>query len=110
MRHLKGKSMALVNIESALRKVLNSLKKAKEGSGLEMLSYKRNRGITILKESHDTFLLRERGYENQVISCTSRELQRHLKAMMKREFPRSRKVRTYVIDNPSEAGIKRKKL
>ncbi len=102
--------MALVNIESALRKVLNSLKKAQEGSGLEMLSYKRNRGITVLKESPDSFVLRERGYENREISCTSKELQRHLKAMMKREFPRSRKVRIYMLADPSQAGIQRKKL
>ncbi len=102
--------MALVNRESALRKVLNCLKKAELGNGVEILSYKRNRGIVVLKKSLDMFLLKEKGYLDQQLECTSRELQRHLKSMMKREFPRSRKVRTYVIKNPSEAGIERKKL
>ncbi len=102
--------MALVNIESALRKILNTLKKTPDGSGLEVLSYKRNRGITVIKKDDETYFIRERGYLDQELDCTSRELQRHLKSMMKREFPRSRKVRIYVLKDASEAGIKRKKL
>ncbi len=102
--------MALVNIESALRKILNTLKKIDKGGGLEVLSYKRNRGITIIKQGADLYCLRERGYLEQELKCTFRELQRHLKSMMKREFPRSRKVRIYVLNDPSEAGIARKKL
>ncbi len=102
--------MALVSIESALRKILNTLKKASVGSGLEVLSYKRNRGIIILKESQETFSLKERGYLNQEITCTSKQIQRQLRSIMKREFPRSRKVRIYVLKDAAEAGIQRKKL
>jgi len=102
--------MALVNIESALRKIVNTLKKAEPGTGLEVLSYKRNRGITIIKETPDSFYLRERGYLDQEFQCAFRELQRHLKSMMKREFPRSRKVRIYTLTDPSQVGLTRKKL
>ena len=102
--------MALVNIESALRKILNTLKKTPVGAGLEVLSYKRNRGITVIKKDGDIFLVRERGYLDQELECTGRELQKQLKSMMKREFPRSRKVRVYVLKDESEAETARKKL
>ncbi len=102
--------MALVNIESALRKILNTLKKAEKDSGLEVLSYKRNRGVIIIKQDADSFRLRERGYLEQEIECGFRELQRNLKSMMKREFPRSRKVRIYTLNDLSKVGIMRKRL
>jgi len=102
--------VALVNLESALRKTLNALKKAEKGTGFEILSYKRNRGISIIKESEEMFWLRERGYLYQEFQCSARELQKHLKSMMKREFPRSRKVRVYFLESKNHVGIQRKKL
>ncbi len=102
--------MALVNLESALRKTINALKKAKEGTGFEILSYKRNRGISVIKEPGQRFWLRERGYLDQEFECSDKELQKHLKSMMKREFPRSRKVRMYFLESKKHVGTQRKKL
>ncbi len=102
--------MALVNIESALRKVLQTLKKLEKEKGLEILSYKRNRGLTVIKKDENLFWIRERGYLDQEVLVTDRELQRLLKSIMKREFPRSRKVRVYSLSGQDAVGLKRKKL
>ncbi len=102
--------MALINLESALRRALDTLKKFNEGCGLEILSYKRNRGITVLKLSSGNFRLVERGYLDQEVEVSEKQLSRQLKSMMKREFPRSRKVRMYCLNDPSQVGIERKRL
>jgi len=102
--------MALVNLESALRKVLTTLRKSEPGQGLEILSYKRNRGVSVLKTPEGRFCLRERGYLDQELEVSESQLSRYLKSIMKREFPRSRKVRVYSLSDPSQAGLQRKKL
>jgi len=102
--------MALVNLESALRKALAILKKTDAGAGLEILTYKRNRGVSILKTSGEAYKIIERGYLEQEIEVPARQLSRLLKSIMKREFPRSRKVRIYCLKDPEQAGIERKRL
>jgi hypothetical protein len=42
-------NMALINIDSALKRVLSQVKKLGPNQGLEILSYKRNRGVTLVK-------------------------------------------------------------
>ena len=89
--------MALVNIESAVKKVLNALKKTPAGQGWEILSYKRNRGVAVIKEGDGTYWVRERGYEEQQWQVEERQLPRLLKSIVKREFPRSRTLRIYSV-------------
>jgi len=102
--------MALVNIDSVVRNLLQKLEKLSPPQGIELLSYKRNRSIAVLLRADSTFLVRERGYreEEQVIDKSG--LQKHLKSLIKYEFPRSRKIRMYQIDNPQELEKVRKKL
>ena len=102
--------MALVNIDSVVRNLLQKLEKLSPPQGIELLSYKRNRSIAVLLRADSTFLVRERGYreEEQVIEKSG--LQKHLKSLIKYEFPRSRKIRMYQIDNPQELEKVRKKL
>ena len=102
--------MALVNLESALRKAVNSLRKCSPGQGLEILSYKRNRGVSIIKTCTSDYRMIERGYLDQEIEISEKQIARQLKSAMKREFPRSRKVRIYCLKDPGQAGLERKKL
>ena len=102
--------MALVNIESALRKVVNSLKKTPAGRGMEILSYKRNRGVSVVRLDEGLFSVQERGYRDQILEVEGKDIGKVLKSIMKREFPRSRKVRIYRLDDASEAGMVRKRL
>jgi len=102
--------MALINIQSAIKRVQQIVRKLEPPHGVEMLTYKRNRGITIIKIDDDTVSIQERGYAEQTRLVEINELGRTLKAIAKREFPRSRKVRIYQLDSPYCLGIKRKQL
>ncbi len=102
--------MALINIETAQRRALQMLKKQPVGAGLELLTYKRNRGVTIIKEDHGLYWVRERGYLEDEWTVTESELPKLLKGILRRECPRSRKVRLYSMNSRDEVGVKRKRL
>jgi len=102
--------MALVNIDSVLRHVLQKLEKLSPPRGIELLSYKRNRSIAVLLLEDQSFSVRERGYREEEQVLDKAGLAKHLRALIKYEFPRSRKVRLCQIENPGELGKDRKKL
>ena len=102
--------MALVNIDSVLRSLLQKLEKLHPPQGIELLSYKRNRSIAVLLLEDEKFLVRERGYRDEEQVVKKALLPKHLKLLIKYEFPRSRKVRMYQLDNPLELEKTRKKL
>ncbi len=102
--------MALVGIDTILRRVSNLLRKLEPPQGVEILSYKRNRGVTILLLEDNRVLIRERGYEEQEIQVDLAGVTKTLKSILKREFPRSRKLRLYNVAGPQELDVQRKKL
>jgi len=102
--------MALVNIDSVLRNLLQKLEKLDPPQGIELLSYKRNRSIAVLLLDDKKILVRERGYRDAEQVVEKDFLHKHLKSLIKYEFPRSRKVRMYQVDNPLELDKVRKKL
>lgn len=102
--------MALVNIDSALRKITDMLAKLKPQQGFEILSYKRNRGVALLLKDNKTFWVREHGYLEEEQDVEIGDVPKLLKSMIKREFPRSRKLRFYQITDPAELNQPRKKL
>jgi len=102
--------MALVNIDSVLRTALQKLEKLSPSQGIEILSYKRNRSIAVLLLGNNTFLVRERGYREEENVIDKAGIPKHLKLLIKYEFPRSRKVRLYQLENPLELEKNRKKL
>ncbi len=102
--------MALINIQSAIKQVQQIVRKLDPPQGVEILTYKRNRGITIIKIDEETLSVQERGYEENTFQVSMDSLGRLLKTIAKREFPRSRKVRVYQLDSPYCLGIKRKQI
>ena len=102
--------MALVNIDSVLRTLLQKLEKLSPPQGIEILSYKRNRSIAVLLLGDNTFLVRERGYREEEHVIEKAGIAKHLKLLIKYEFPRSRKVRLYQLDNSRELEKNRNKL
>ena len=102
--------MALVNIDSILLSLLQKLAKLKAPQGIELLSYKRNRAIAVLLLENGNVLVRERGYREAETVVGRDELARHLKSLIKYEFPRSRKIRTSLINGPEDLDRERKKL
>ena len=102
--------MALINIDAALKDVLGRLHKMSPGQGVEVLSYKRNRGVSILKLGEGEVLVREHGYGERERIFPEDELQRRLRTIFRFEFPRSRKVRVYALGSGDEEGRELKKL
>jgi len=102
--------MALVNIDSVIRTLLQKLEKLECPQGIELLSYKRNRAIAVMVLPGNVFLVRERGYREDEQVIDKAGLPKHLKSLIKYEFPRSRKIRMYQIDTPQDLDKPLKKL
>ena len=102
--------MALINLDTAFKRIIMMLKKMESKRGVEILSYKRNRGVVILRLSEAEFFVRQRGYEEAEYIVSFEGLTKILKSILKQEFPRSRKVRIYIINRVDEMGAVRKKI
>lgn len=102
--------MALVNIDTALRDAVRIISKCPENSGVELLSYKRNRTVALIRLSDSTIHIRENGYIVEESDIDMSELQKKLKTIIKREFPRSRKVRFFKFSSPDELIRIRQKI
>lgn len=94
--------MALINIASVINTAIITLKKTLPPGGIELLSYKRNRGIAIIKKSNNILQIREYGYFEQEFDTSFETFEKKLKTIIKREFPRSRKIRLLKFNNPAE--------
>jgi hypothetical protein len=90
--------MALINIDTAIKRVLQIAGKIEPPRGVEILTYKRNRGVSIIRLA-----------ENEMQVCFA-DLARVLKSMAKREFPRSRQVRIYQLEGPDFLELERKRI
>jgi hypothetical protein len=102
--------VALLNIDSALKLAMERLSRLTPPQGIEILSYKRNRGVSLLLKDNSTIHIRERGYVEEDLFVSMPDVRKQLKKIIKREFPRSRKVRVYQLSGPDELGGERKKL
>ena len=102
--------MALVNIASIIADTEHAMKQLAPPGGVALLSYKRNRSIAVIKQSSGNFRLRERGYHEQELEISPLHLARELKTMIKREFPRSRKIRLCKFSDQGELDKPRQKI
>lgn len=94
--------MALVNIDSVLKELGRHMKTCPVGGGLEIMSYKRNRTVAVIKQSDGSFIIRETGYRHQDFKVESGGLVKKLKSIFKREFPRSRKLRLFKFQHEDQ--------
>jgi hypothetical protein len=102
--------MALLNREAVVKKIVMAITKLEASHGFEILSYKRDRGIDILRMGEESVWIREHGYREEDFELPITELAKRLKSLIKYEFPRSRKLRVYQISCPDELNRPRKKL
>ncbi|AMK10681.1 MAG: hypothetical protein AB7E51_15505 [Pseudodesulfovibrio sp.] len=82
----------MIDLGSALPSALNRLKRLEVGGFVELLTFKRDRGVEILRTGEDRFEVREFGYRDETVQAGQKDLRRLLKTVLKREFPRSNKV------------------
>ncbi len=83
----------MVDISSAANTVIRRLAGVSEGSGIRMLTFKKDRSVTIVRIDAGTFRVIEQGFENREFVVEEKRLRKTVKNLLKREFPRSRKVR-----------------
>jgi len=82
----------VIDIGAALPTALSRLKKLPDGATLELLTFKRDRGAAV-RRTGAVYEVREFGYRNENSVEDARGLKKRLKTILKREFPRSNKVR-----------------
>lgn len=75
--------------------VTSRLKQLPVNHYIDLRPYKRDRSVLIIKESEEMFLVVEDGFSNRRFQVPMTRLRRTLKALLKREFPRSRQIRLY---------------
>jgi len=77
------------------------------GEGIDIRSYKRNRSVVIIRVSEMRFKVIERGFFVEEFEVEERGLEKLLKKVIKREFPRSHKLRLYHISGEELLPYKR---
>ena len=102
--------MALLNRAGVIKHIITAIAKLEISHGFEILSYKRDRGIDVLRMGEQTVWIREHGYKEEDFELPLAELEKRLKSLIKYEFPRSRKLRVYQIKGADELNRPRKKL
>ncbi|MBW2492298.1 MAG: hypothetical protein JRE65_14240 [Deltaproteobacteria bacterium] len=77
--------------------VCERLEKLPLGHYIDLKTYKRNRTVIIVKIDEKALLVIEDGYFKNRFLITSDKLKKLLKTLLKKEFPRSKKIRLYVM-------------
>ena len=85
----------MIDKTTAIETVLQKVKKLESGHCLDLRTYKRNRSVVIKKISADDFLLVENGFEQAHYQTSFSKMGKILKLLLKKEFPRSTKIRLY---------------
>ncbi|THB71051.1 MAG: hypothetical protein D6E12_01865 [Desulfovibrio sp.] len=83
------------------------------GHGLDMRTYKRNRSLVFVKLDPEHVDVIQNGYEQATYRHIElSKLRKLLKTLLKKEFPRSTKVRLYSLGEFSDeqADVKRKTI
>ena len=85
----------MLDIAAVIPIVLRRLKKLATGHYLDLQTYKKDRSVLIVKQGEDDFLLIENGFQREEFRADATKLKKLLKTLLKKEFPRSNKVRLY---------------
>lgn len=88
----------------ALPAILGRIRKLPTGSGLDLRTYKRDRSVAVIRLAEDAYEVREDGFEKGVYPTDFKGLKKLLKTLLKREFPRSRKIRLHPLPTEKNRG------
>ena len=86
----------MIRLEAIPKELRCRLPKMEAGAAIEILTYKRNRGLIITLRGDETYHVREHGYHREEFEAIGQPALLKLVARIaKREFPRSTNVRLY---------------
>ncbi len=103
----------MLDKSAAIQAVQTKLDKLPCGHALDLRTYKRNRSVIILKQTENAYRIIEDGFSQQRFTVPAAKLKKTLQKLLKKEFPRSRKVRLYDLgpwDEAQDSPPKLKKL
>lgn len=87
----------MIDKTNIIETVLQKMKGLTVGHHLDLRTYKRDRSVVIVKRKNDSYLVIEDGFYKEKYEVRHEKLKRLLKSLLKKEFPRSNKVRLYVM-------------
>ena len=85
--------------------LLRRLDKLTVGHCLDVRSYKRDRGLLIIKTAPASYRIIEDGFEKRQLEVAEEGLKKTLKGLVKREFPRSNRLRVYDLGRHDEGDV-----
>ncbi len=83
----------MVDISNVIPVVLKKVVQLDEGQSLVLQTYKRDRSLTVVRLADQRILVREDGFSKEEFEVDIAKLKKLLKTLVKKEFPRSNKVR-----------------
>lgn len=95
----------MIDKDNIIETVIEKLEKLPVEHYLDLRTYKRNRSVAIVKKSEDDFLIIEDGYFHERYHLRLDKLKKTLKALLRKEFPRSHKIRLYVMGRFNEEEV-----
>lgn len=83
----------MIDKAGAIPTILTKVKKLPIGHGLDLRTYKRDRSVAIRRTGNDCYTVKEHGFERESFETDMKGLKGLLRKLLKREFPRSNKIR-----------------
>lgn len=96
--------ICMIDKTTAMETVMRRLEKLPVGHAIDLRTYKRNRSVVIARTVPDAFDVVENGFAQGRFEATTGSMKKLLKTLLKREFPRSTKIRLYDL-GPAEADV-----
>jgi len=81
--------MGSISARSAHKYVMSQLQRMEDGYEVELLSFKKDRSVSVAKLGESKFIMKESGYLNEEKELDKDTLSKELKKAIEREFPRS---------------------
>ncbi|MCJ2164887.1 MULTISPECIES: hypothetical protein [unclassified Pseudodesulfovibrio] len=101
----------MIDKATALETVLRRLDKLPMGHAMDMRTYKRNRSVLIRRTGPDAFEVTESGFHEERFLIPLSRMKKLLKGLLKKEFPRSTKIRLYDLgETGPDEHVERKKI
>lgn len=101
----------MIDKATAVQTVYRKLAKLAVGQAIDLRTYKRNRSVVIKRTAEDEYEVVEKGFHEERFSTPLSGMKKLLKTLLKREFPRSTKIRLYDLgEAEADVHIKRKKI
>jgi len=88
----------MIDRNAAVPAILERLEKLPQGHCLEIRTYKRNRRVLFHRVGGNTWTVYQDGFDTDIFTDVPRDKMRKLlQSLLRREFPRSTKIRIYVL-------------